>query len=53
MNTHPATEYRNLPLTKSVDEQNRDEVLATHAAYLCAFRANARYELGAVTKEEL
>jgi hypothetical protein len=28
MNTNTATEYRNLPLTESVDERNRDEVLA-------------------------
>ena len=40
MNTNTATEYRNLPLTESVDERNRDEVLATYAAYLAAFLAN-------------
>jgi hypothetical protein len=40
MNTNTATESRNLPLTESVDERNRDEVLATYTAYLTAFRAN-------------
>jgi hypothetical protein len=43
MNTNTATEYRNLPLAalaESVDERNRDEVLATYAAYLAAFLAN-------------
>jgi hypothetical protein len=32
MNTNTATEYRNLPLTESVDDRNRDEVLAPYAA---------------------
>jgi hypothetical protein len=43
MNTNTATEYHNLPLaalTESVDERNRDEVLATYAPYFTAFRAN-------------
>ena len=43
MSTNTATENRNLPPaapTGSVDERNRDEVLATYTAYLTAFRAN-------------